>query len=59
MVYIHSMDSSRGLRATDRKYQKSHDRQEISDFILFHLNIPFGELFSKITIKSSTALSFF
>ena len=47
------------LRATDRKYQKSHDRQEISDFILFHLNVPFGELFSKITIKSSTALSFF
>ena len=47
------------LRATDWKYQKSHDRQEISDFILFHLNVPFGELFSKITIKSSTALSFF
>ena len=47
------------LRATDRKYQKSHDGQEISDFILFHLNVPFGELFSKITIKSSTALSFF
>ena len=47
------------LRATDRKYQKSHDRQEISDFILFPLNVPFGELFSKITIKSSTALSFF
>ena len=47
------------LRATDRKYQKSHDRQEISDFILFHLNVPFCEPFSKITIKSSTALSFF
>ena len=41
------------LRAPDRKYQKSHDRSEISDFILFHLNVPFGELFSKITIKSS------
>ena len=47
------------LKATDCKYQKSHDGQEISDFILFHLNVPFGELFSKITIKSSTALSFF
>ena len=47
------------LRATDCKYQKSHDKEEISDFILFHLNVPFGELFSKITIKSSTALSFF
>ena len=47
------------LRASDRKYQKSHDRSEISDFILFHLNVPFGELFSKITIKSSSALSFF
>ena len=47
------------LRAPDRKYQKSHDRSEISDFILFHLNVPFGELFSKITIKSSAALSFF
>ena len=34
------------LRAPDRKYQKSHDRSEISDFILFHLNVPFGELFS-------------
>ena len=33
------------LRAPDRKYQKSHDRSEISDFILFHLNVPFGELF--------------
>ena len=47
------------LRATDYKYQKSHDKDEISDFILFHLNVPFGELFSKITIKSSIALSFF
>ena len=49
----------RDLRATDSKYQKSHDKEEISDFILFHINVPFGELFSKITIKSSTALSFF
>ena len=48
-----------GLRAPDRKYQKSHDRSVISDLILFHLNVPFGELFSKITIKSSAALSFF
>ena len=47
------------FRAPDRKYQKSNDRREISDFILFHLNVPFGELFSKITIKSSAALSFF
>ena len=47
------------LRATDYKYQKSHDRGEISGFILFYLNFPFGELFSKITIKSSTTLSFF
>ena len=47
------------LRAPDRKFQKSHDRSEISDFILFPLNVPFGELFSKITIKSSAALSFF
>ena len=39
------------LRATDYKYQKSHDRGEISGFILFYLNFPFGELFSKITIK--------
>ena len=41
------------------KYQKSYDRQEISDFILFNLNVPFGELFSKNTIKSPAALSFF
>ena len=47
------------LRAPDCKYQKSYDRHEISDFILFHLNVPFGELFSKNTIKSPVALSFF
>ena len=47
------------LRAPDCKYQKSYDRQEISYFILFHLNVSFGELFSKNTIKSSAALSFF
>ena len=28
-------------------------------FHLIHLNVPFGELFSKNTIKSSAALSFF
>ena len=49
---------SKRLRGTDCKYQKSHDKEEISDFILFHLNVSFGELFSKITIKSSIALSF-
>ena len=49
----------KALRAPDCKYQKSYDRREISDFILFHLNVPFGELFSKNTIKSSAALSFF
>ena len=43
------------LRAPDRKYQKSHDRSEISDFILFHLNVPFGELFSKIRKVEFTA----
>ena len=37
----------RSLRAPDCKYQKSYDRREISYFILFHLNVPFGELFSK------------
>ena len=47
------------LRAPDCKYQKSYDRREISYFILFRLNVPFGELFSKNTIKSSAALSFF
>ena len=35
------------LRAPDCKYQKSYDRQENSDFILFHLNVLFGELFLK------------
>ena len=49
----------KGLRAPDCKYQKSYDRREISDFILFHLNVPFGELFSKNTIKSPATLSFF
>ena len=47
------------LRAPDCKYQKSYNRREISDFILFHLNVTFGELFSKNTIKSPVALSFF
>ena len=46
-------------RAPDCKYQKSYDRREISDFILFHLNVPFGEQFSKNTIESPAALSFF
>ena len=55
----YALSESAKLRATDSKYQKSHDKEEISDFILFHINVPFGELFSKITIKSSTALSFF
>ena len=45
------------LRAPDCKYQKSYDRRKISDFILFNLNVPFGELFSKNT--SPAALSFF
>ena len=47
------------LRAPDCKYQKSYDRRQISDLILFRLNVPFGELFSKNTIKSPAALSFF
>ena len=47
------------LRAPDCKYQKSYDRGEISYFILFRLNVPFSELFSKNTIKCSAALSFF
>ena len=38
--------------------KKSYDRLEISDFILFHLNVPYGELFSKNTIKSPASLSF-
>ena len=47
------------LRAPNCKYQKFYDRREISDFILFHLNVPFDELFSKNIIKSPAALSFF
>ena len=35
------------LRATDCKYQKSHDKEQISDFILFHLYVPFGNYFQK------------
>ena len=47
------------LRAPDCKYKKSYDRREISDFILCNLNVPFGQLFLKNTIKSTAALSFF
>jgi len=46
------------LRATAYKYEEYGDRSKISDFILFHLKDPFGEPFSKITLKLSIALSF-
>ena len=41
----HPRPSMKSLRAPECKYQKSYDRREISDFILFHLNVTFGELF--------------
>ena len=47
------------LRAPDQKYRESHDRSEISYFILFHQKYLFGKLFSKIIIKSSCAFWFF
>ena len=47
------------LRAPDQKYRESHDRSEISYFILFHQKYLFGKLFSKIIIKSSSAFWFF
>ena len=56
--HLEERNGPEALRAPDCKYQKSYDRREISDFILFHLNVPFGELFSKNTIKSPAALSF-
>ena len=37
------------LRAPDCKYQKSYDRREISDFILFHLNVTY--YFQKTQLK--------
>ena len=47
------------LRAPDQKYRESHDRSEISYFILFHQKYLSGKLFSKIIIKSSSAFWFF
>ena len=40
--------SNMEILGLSRKYQKSQDRQEISDFILLHLNVSFSELLSKI-----------
>ena len=47
------------LRGPDCKYRESADSCKISQFILFYLKDPFGELFSKMEIKSSIALCFF
>ena len=58
-VKVRAKGSNTRLRAPDCKYQKSYDRREISYFILFRLNVTFGELFSKNAIKSPAALSFF
>jgi len=46
------------LRATACKYEESSDRTKILDFFLFHPKNPFGELLSKIVLKSSIALLF-
>ena len=47
------------LRGPDCKYRESADSCKISQFILFYLKDPFGELFSKMEIKSSITLCFF
>ena len=47
------------LRAPDQKYRESHNRNEISYFILFYQKYPFSKLFSKIIFKSSSAFWFF
>jgi len=59
IFFAHGTNRSCGvLRATAYKYEEYGDRSKISDFILFHLKDPFGEPFSKITLKLSIALSF-
>ena len=47
------------LSPCDRNFEESYDRSKISDFILVYQKYPFGELFSKITFKTSIAFSFF
>ena len=46
------------LRATASKYGESHDSSENWDFILLRQKDPFGELFSKIHIQSSSEFTF-
>ena len=46
------------LRATACKYGESSDRTTILVFVLFHRKHPFGELLSKIVLKSSIARLF-
>ena len=46
------------LRATACKYGESSDRTKILVFVLFHRKHPFGELLSKIVLKSSIARLF-
>ena len=57
--YIFSHLNLLALRGPDCKYRESADSCKISQFILFYLKDPLGELFSKMEIKSSIALCFF
>ena len=56
--YIERTGETGILRATACKYEESSDRTKILDFFLFHPKNPFGELLSKIVLKSSIALLF-
>ena len=47
------------LGGCDRNFEEFYHRSEISELLLFYQKYPFGELFSKMTFKSSTTFSFF
>ena len=47
-----------GLRAVVSNFRESGDRAENSNFFLFAQKDPFGELFSKIILKSSSEFLF-
>ena len=51
-------NNSQALRGVVSNFRESGDRAENSNFFLFAQKNPFGELFSKIILKSSSEFLF-
>ena len=58
-VFTSSIFSSHSLRADARNYGESGVSREISNFFIFWLSNLYSKLFSKLTLKVSTAFHFF